>query len=150
MYVPTTHFIQLLHMYMFIHVYVYIYMTDETAEKRASQSRFPSINRSHTTPHVVASHKTITVYRNGDSHFPGRTVIIGPMFRSFDYLLDWITVRVKSPFGAVRKLFLLPSGRVMTSLDDIQDGCAYVAARQERLQRLPYSQIVDYTTRQRT
>lgn len=121
----------------------------ETDEKRASQSRLPAINRSHTSPHV-ASHKTITVYRNGDAHFPGRTVIIGPMFRSFDYLLDWITTRIKSPFGAVRKLYLLPTGKVMKSLDDIQDGCSYVAARQEKLQRLQYSQILDYSTRQRT
>lgn len=28
--------------------------------------------------------------------------------------------------------------------------CSYVAAKQEKLQRLPYTQILDYNTRQRT
>eukprot|EP00041_Stephanoeca_diplocostata_P031126 m.963106 g.963106 ORF g.963106 m.963106 type:complete len:779 (+) comp23893_c0_seq16:237-2573(+) len=124
----------------------------ETEEKRQSRTKFPPIHRTHTSPqdNVTATHKTITVYRNGDAHFPGRTVIVGPTFRSFDYLLDWITTRIRSPFGAVRRLFELPSGTPVTSLEALEDGRSYVAAKQEKLQRLPYTQILDYNTRQRT
>eukprot|EP00038_Savillea_parva_P014355 m.10853 g.10853 ORF g.10853 m.10853 type:complete len:895 (+) comp2785_c0_seq1:142-2826(+) len=94
--------------------------------------------------------KNVVVYRNGDAYFPGRQVAVGPSFRSYEAFLDDLTHRIRSPFGAVRRLYKLPGGKLVHGLDDIEDGDLLVASRVERFQALPYETIVDHKTRQRT
>jgi uncharacterized protein (DUF924 family) len=99
---------------------------------------------------AMLSHKTVTVYRNGDENFTGRAITIGPSVRSYAAFLDDVTRRIRSPFGAVRKIFKLPRGKLVRDLDEIEDGDQLVAARAERFQRIQYEAIMDSSTRQRT
>eukprot|EP00035_Acanthoeca_spectabilis_P024018 m.451977 g.451977 ORF g.451977 m.451977 type:complete len:827 (+) comp20246_c0_seq1:153-2633(+) len=111
--------------------------------------------RSRTEPYVPGAasqrnRKNVTIFRNGDVNFPGRQVTLGPMFRSYEAFLDDVTIRIRSPFGAVRRLYKLPGGKLVRGLDDIDDGDHLVASRVEAFQNLKYAAIMDYTTRQRT
>jgi hypothetical protein len=50
--------------------------------------------------------KTIRVYRNGDTNFPGRSVCVNlHQTRNWETFLDKITVAVRPQFGTVFKLY---------------------------------------------
>ena len=82
-------------------------------------------------------------------HFAGRTFVVGPQFKSFDYLLDQITLRINSPWGAVRRLYRMDTGKAARKLDDIEDGETYVASKLEKYKRVDYHAIVDSHTKNR-
>lgn len=109
-----------------------------------------SMHKYHTSPDIdVSSHRTITIYRNGDMHFAGQNFVVGPQFKSFDYLLDQITLRIKSPWGAVRRLYNMDTGKPVRKLDDIENGETYVASKLEKYKRADYHAIVDWNTKNR-
>lgn len=109
-----------------------------------------SMHKYHTSPDIdVSSHRTITIYRNGDMHFAGRNFVVGPQFKSFDYLLDQITLRINSPWGAVRRLYNMDTGKAVRNLDDIENGETYVASKLEKYKRADYHTIVDWNTKNR-
>lgn len=108
------------------------------------------VHKYHTYPEMqVASHRTITVFRNGDMNFPGQLFVVGPQIKSWNYLLDCLTTRVKPPWGAVRRLYNLDTGRRVQNLDDVEDGESYVVARMEQLKRVNYHAIEDVETKRR-
>ncbi|MED6291254.1 hypothetical protein CHARACLAT_021584 [Characodon lateralis] len=87
--------------------------------------------------------KTVTVYRNGDAFFPGRTIVLNPrQVSTFDNLLSTLTKRLEAPFGAVRRLYTPTQGDRVQSLDQLKHGSAYVAAGNEPFKLLDYSGIV--------
>lgn len=130
---------------------------DELSRSSAGNERsgfLPDIhnmkNKYHTYPEIeVASHNTVTLYRNGDRHFPGISFVVGPQIKSWSYLLDQMTARTKPPWGAVRKVFHLDTGKRISAIDDLEHGEAYVVARMEAFKRVNYYDIQDVNTKNR-
>ncbi|XP_054470542.1 doublecortin domain-containing protein 2 [Anoplopoma fimbria] len=86
--------------------------------------------------------KTIIVYKNGDSFFPGRKIVVNPRHLStFDNFLTSLTRAVEPPFGAVRRLYTPREGHTVQHLDDLNHGSVYVAAGNEPFKKLDYCQI---------
>lgn len=81
--------------------------------------------------------KTIIVYRNGDSFYPGRKVVVNPrQVSTFDNFLTSLTGGIEAPFGAVRKLYTPTHGHKVQHLDELKHGSVYVAARNEQFKKL--------------
>lgn len=95
--------------------------------------------------------KTIRMYRNGDQFYPARSVVVNThVTRNWDAFLDRVTQAIRPEKGAVRKIFNAESGRKIKSFEQLEDGKAYVAAAMERYKRLPYTNILDQRTREKT
>ncbi|KNE54839.1 hypothetical protein AMAG_17710 [Allomyces macrogynus ATCC 38327] len=82
--------------------------------------------------------RKIWVYRNGDSHFPGRRILVNDRrYKNFEQFLSSLTGDVALRSGAVRKIYDL-SGRRIESLNDITDCSFYVAAGSEPFRPVAY------------
>ncbi len=109
--------------------------------------------------------------RNGDANFPGISVVLDPrQIRVWSMLLDHITARIDNREGAVRRLFLLPSGKEVcergkknsvvcghpsksrvqvTELSELSNGLEFAASAQGGFKRLDYDLIEDINTKRR-
>uniref|UniRef100_A0A8C5N202 Doublecortin domain-containing protein 2 n=1 Tax=Leptobrachium leishanense TaxID=445787 RepID=A0A8C5N202_9ANUR len=86
--------------------------------------------------------KTVHVYRNGDSFFRGRRMIIHEKrVGTFEVFLKDVTGGVQAPFGAVRNIFTPKNGHRVTALEDLQTGECYVAGGRETFKKLDYLHI---------
>ena len=80
---------------------------------------------------------TVTVYRNGDSTYPGKKLVVNRrQIRTMEALLDKVTKDVKLRTAA--RTIKTPTGRhTVTQLDNIEPGGCYVAVGPEGFKRLP-------------
>ncbi|XP_018419288.1 PREDICTED: doublecortin domain-containing protein 2 [Nanorana parkeri] len=86
--------------------------------------------------------KAVHVYRNGDSFYRGRRMLIHEKrVGTFEVFLKDVTGGVQAPFGAVRNLYTPRNGHRVTSLGDLQPGECYVAAGRESFKKLDYLHI---------
>lgn len=69
---------------------------------------------------------------NGDYYSGGKKVIYHPrQIRDFSHYLDFLTDKLRPPFGAVRKICTPNHGHRIRSLEDLQADMTYVAAGPE-------------------
>ncbi|XP_078736329.1 doublecortin domain-containing protein 2-like [Lampetra fluviatilis] len=96
----------------------------------------------------VAKH--IVVFRNGDSHYPGRRFIVNAKKTgSYDNFLGELTDGLQARFGAVRSVFTPGHGSRVEHLEQLQSGGVYVAAGRERFKKIDYAQIDTKVTKPR-
>lgn len=85
--------------------------------------------------------RTVTIYKNGDTHFPGKKLVVNNrQIRSFDSFLDKVTRTVRNPV-AVRSIRTPNHGTQLVNLEKFEDGGIYVAVGQERFKKLNYTNI---------
>jgi len=83
----------------------------------------------------------ITVYRNGDSHFSGKKLIVNrKQIRNFDNFLDKVT-RDTQAGCAIRSIRTPNHGSRVSELEKIKNGGIYVAVGLERFKQLHYTGI---------
>lgn len=93
--------------------------------------------RAKSTHSLPQDTKTIHIYQNGDSFFPGIRCIINPrQTRSFSSLLSFLTGRLKPSFGAVRNVYTPVNGHRVTELEKLKTNKQYVAAGTERFKKI--------------
>ena len=79
---------------------------------------------------------TVTVYKNGDSHFPGKKIVVSPKYiRNFDTFLDRVTRDIRAGV-AVRSIRTPAHGSRVTQLNKLDNGGTYVAVGSERFKAL--------------
>lgn len=89
----------------------------------------------------MSTAKTVTVYKNGDTHFAGRKVVLNNReIKSLDTLLDKFTKVVRYPV-AVRSIQTPTNGTRVIGLTDLENGREYVAVGPEGFKRVKYKDI---------
>jgi len=83
---------------------------------------------------------TITVYKNGDTHFAGKKVVVAKRIRTLDSFLDKVTRDVRMQV-AVRSIRTPNHGTRVSGLEKLQNGGVYVAVGPEKFKTLMYSNI---------
>lgn len=84
---------------------------------------------------------TVKVYKNGNSTFLGKTLVINKRCtRTMEALYDQITAHI-SAYNAVRRICTPIGGRPVANLESIKDKSAYVAAGREEFKKLNYVDI---------
>ncbi|XP_037081015.1 doublecortin domain-containing protein 2-like [Pollicipes pollicipes] len=88
--------------------------------------------------------KWIVVYKNGDQHYPGRRMVVKPReIKTFDHLLEEVTVKLSPSFGAVRNIFTPEGGTRVSSLTDLKANGRYVASPNEPFRQLSKTRYAD-------
>ena len=78
----------------------------------------------------------ITVYKNGDTYYHGKRMVLNPKeIRSFDALLDKVTSDTRSKV-AIRSIRTPSHGHRVANLDKLENGGIYVAVGPEKFKKL--------------
>lgn len=129
-------------------------MASQSPPKKTKRRLYKGANASPMRTHGVVSHETIRtiyIYKNGDANFPAHKVVFGQKIRTFIYLLETITEAIQPEFGAIRKLFDVATGKVLSNLDNIENEGHYVASPgHKKYAKLKYYDIVGYNEKQRS
>ncbi|XP_037792761.1 doublecortin domain-containing protein 2-like [Penaeus monodon] len=73
--------------------------------------------------------KRIHVYRSGDVHYSGASLVVNPLqVKTLDNLLTDVTSKVEPNWGAVRSIHTPNQGTVIKNLEDLNKRGVYVAA----------------------
>ena len=84
---------------------------------------------------------TVKVYKNGNTTFLGKTLVINRRCtRTMEALYDQITAHI-SAYNAVRRICTPIGGRPVANLESIKDKSVYVAAGREEFKKLNYADI---------
>lgn len=86
----------------------------------------------------------VTMYRNGDSYFPGAKVSMRPGKDFFPGFCDYLSQRLKITEG-VRYIFNL-KGQLVNSLEKLEDGGSYVAAGNKAFKDIAYGKLARLKT----
>ncbi|XP_072102328.1 doublecortin domain-containing protein 2B [Mobula birostris] len=88
----------------------------------------------------VPQAKNVVVFKNGDPFFTGRKLVINQrQILTFETFLNEVTNNISAPV-AVRNIYT-PSGRHrVLALNQLQNGCYYVAAGFEKFKKIDYLQ----------
>lgn len=90
----------------------------------------------------IEAAKNVYVYLNGDRHFVGRKFVVNRKhIGNFDGFLNQVTVGIKAPFGAVRKIYTPNAGTRVEQLDQLINGMDLVAGGGEKFKKLGYKEI---------
>lgn len=94
--------------------------------------------KSHSDRAGKKESKTVTFFQNGDRYFQGQVVVVtSRRFRSLDMLKSELSRKTNLPQG-VRYLLAIDDGTNVQSLEDLQDGKAYVCSSSTKLKKLSY------------
>jgi len=94
----------------------------------------------------------ILLFRNGDEHFPAKTIVIDSKSQKggeqgVDHFLDFINPKFQ-PYGSLERMFNMDGSRVR-ALGDLVDGGKYVVGKKEKFRPVLYDGIVPDAIRQR-
>ncbi|GFQ78893.1 echinoderm microtubule-associated protein-like CG42247 [Trichonephila clavata] len=123
----------------------------DLGEKRAFDVRvgykkkIPPLGSSEKAPKALV----VTVYRNGDSYFPGTKVSLRPgkHFLNLTGFCDYLSQRMKIPQG-VRYIYDL-NGHLINELKELQDGGSYVASGTKTFKDAGYGKLIRLHTSQK-
>lgn len=105
-----------------------------------SRKKIPPIS----TNQVPTKAVVLTIYRNGDSYFPGTKVSMKPGKDYYPGFCEYLSQRLKIPEG-VRYIFTL-RGRLINSLEQLEDGGSYVAAGNKAFKDIEYGKLARLKT----
>ncbi|XP_062890836.1 doublecortin domain-containing protein 2B [Mobula hypostoma] len=89
---------------------------------------------------LVPQAKNVVVFKNGDPFFTGRKLVINQrQILTFETFLNEVTNNISAPV-AVRNIYTPSGGHRVLALNQLQNGCYYVAAGFEKFKKIDYLQ----------
>ncbi|XP_067863129.1 doublecortin domain-containing protein 2B [Heptranchias perlo] len=89
---------------------------------------------------VAPQAKNVVVFKNGDPFFTGRKLVVNQrQILTFETFLNEVTNNINASV-AVRNIYTPSGGHRVLELNDLQNGCHYVATGFEKFKKLDYLQ----------
>ncbi|XP_072884040.1 doublecortin domain-containing protein 2B isoform X2 [Hemitrygon akajei] len=89
---------------------------------------------------LIPQAKNVVLFKNGDPFFTGRKLVINQrQILTFETFLNEVTNNISAPV-AVRNIYTPSGGNRVLELNQLQNGCHYVAAGFEKFKKIDYLQ----------
>ncbi|KAI8904878.1 hypothetical protein EDD86DRAFT_194666, partial [Gorgonomyces haynaldii] len=83
--------------------------------------------------------RKIRIYKNGDEYFMGKRIILNErIYRSYEQFILSMSKEIDLKSGAVRRIYDM-NGKQMRALEELENGCFYVASSGEPFKRVNYA-----------